>query len=146
MTKMKDGFKTLVEFSLDDNIQLYETSVKVPGLSAGGPIDTTTMRNVRNRTMCPKSLITTTQLNITGGWNPELYNEMEAMVGVNQEISIVLPTEDTIIVWGWIDSFEPSPLEEGEFPTVDLVVEISNQNDDEVPPTEQGPILFVAGV
>ena len=121
MAKMKDGFKTLVLFSLDATVELYETSVKPPGYTAGGAIDTTTMRNTRFRTMCPKSLISATQVTISGGWDPALYNEMEAMIGLNQLITITLPTGDEVSVWGWIDSFEPSALEEGEFPTVDVV-------------------------
>ena len=91
--------------------------------------------------MCPKSLITATQVNISGGWDPALYNEMEAMIGVNQQITITLPTDDQVTVWGWIDSFEPSALEEGEFPTVDVVVEVSNQDN---AGAEQAPQIAIA--
>jgi hypothetical protein len=58
--RLDDGHSTIFMFSEAPTIKLFEKEVTPPGMTSGGPIDTTTMRNVAWRTMTPRSLKTLT--------------------------------------------------------------------------------------
>ena len=57
--KLTDGFKTLISFTNGPSGGglYWETEVTPPGLTAGGVIDTTTMRNDTYRTKVVRQLI-----------------------------------------------------------------------------------------
>lgn len=128
MAIMNDGFSTLISFSLDTDVQLKEKEIAPPGISAGGPIDTTTMQNTTWRTMFPKSLKTLTEISLVVSYDPALYDEIVAMAGVNQSIVITFPGAETLTFWGWIDEFTPNAHVEGEQPTAEITIQPSNMD------------------
>lgn len=125
MGRMDDGFSTLISLGGTD---FWEKSVTPPGLSAGGEIDTTTMRNTTWRTRNPKSLVTMTPMSATCAYDPEGYETILAQLGVNQEIVVTFPDGSTLTFWGWLDEFTPGESVEGEQPTADVTFIPSNQN------------------
>lgn len=127
-TRLDDGFQTLISFAQDASVKMYEKEVQPPGVSGGGPNDTTTMRNTTWRTRSPKQLISLSESNLVVAYDPAVYLEIIAMVNVNQLITITFPDGDTLDFWGWIDEFTPQPLKEGEQPTANVKIEPSNQN------------------
>lgn len=138
MAIQNDGFKTLISFSADTDVQFEEKEVTPPGVTAGGPIDTTTMRNTAWRTMFPKSLRSLTEASLTVAYDPALYDEIVAMVNDNQLITITFPAGETLSFWGWLDEFTPNASVEGEQPTAEITIQPSNQNDSGV---EVAPVL-----
>lgn len=132
MARIDDGFATLIEFSLDSDVQLWEKEVTPPGVAAGGPIDTTTMRNTAWRTMSPKQLKTLTAMTLVAAYDPAVYDEIVAMCGVNQLITITFADDSTLAFWGWIDEFKPNQIVEGEQPTAEVTIHPSNQNNSQV--------------
>lgn len=137
MARIDDGHPTLIQFSLDPDVKLWEKTIKPPGLDAGGPNDTTTMRNIRWRTRQPKKLITMTPLTGTFAYDPVVYDELEAMLGINQLLTVLFADGSSVAAWGWLDKFEPGDSAEGGQPTASVTVEFSNQNDSQV---ETGPV------
>lgn len=138
---INDGYQTLISFSENPDVLFKEVSVTPPGLDGGGEIDTTTMRNTRWRTRQPKALITLTEMSFEASYDPEVYDDILAMLNVNQEITITFPDGSTYTFWGWLNSFEPGELSEGEFPTASATIIPANQDDqnDEADPVYLGP-------
>lgn len=136
MGRMDNGHQTLIEFSENANIKLWEKEVTPPGIDGGGAIETTTMRNDEWRTNAPKTLKTLTESTLTCAYDNAVYPEIVAMVNVNQEIVITFPDGATLTFWGWLNTFIPNALVEGEQPTAEVQVIPSNQdaNGDEIAP------------
>ena len=134
MARINDGFSTTIEFTGGTSglTVFWEKEVAPPGISAGGPNDTTTMRNTTYRTMAPKNLKTLTDSTITVAYDPDIYTEMVSLVGVNQLIVVTFPGAETLSFWGFIDSFTPGNIVEGEQPTADILIVPTNQNNSDV--------------
>lgn len=126
MPDFKDGYQTLTTFALDSDVQLWQKTVKPIGLSGGGAIDTTTMSNNNVRTKYPKSLYDITDSNMSCAWNALFYDEAIAMINQNQLITTTFPDTSTVAWWGWLDTFEPDDMEEGEHPTAQVGLIASN--------------------
>jgi hypothetical protein len=128
MSRMDDGFKTIIAFASNPTVKLYEKDVTPPGIEAGGAVDTTTMRNTTWRTRNAKKLKTLSDSSFVAAYDPTVYSQLVAMIGVNQQITITFPDSKTLIFWGWLDSFKPGKIAEGEQPTADCTIIPSNQN------------------
>lgn len=131
--RLDDGHPTTISFTGGFTagagaLLMYEKELTPPGIEGGGANDTTTMRNSTWRTRSPKKLITLADAGIVVAYNPEVFDEMVAMVNVNNEITITFPDGSTLAFWGWIDSFVPNACVEGEQPTADVTIVPSNQN------------------
>jgi hypothetical protein len=50
------------------------------------------------------------------------------LLQVNQQITITFPDLSTVTFWGWLDTFTPGDLSEGEQPTAEITVIPSNQD------------------
>jgi hypothetical protein len=128
MARMDDGFSTTISFAADSDIALYEKEVTPPGVSGGGEIDTTTMRNTAWRTRNPKQLKTLSESSAVVAYDNDAYPDIVALVNVNTEITITWPDTATLVFWGWLDEFTPTGMVEGEQPTADATIIPSNQN------------------
>lgn len=128
MARLDDGFSTLIEFSEDSDVQMWEKEVQPPGADGGGENDTSTMRNTTWRTKAPKGLISLSPASAVVAYDPAVYDEIIAMLNVNQQITITFPDASTLVFWGWIDKFTPNALKEGEQPTANVEIIPSNQN------------------
>lgn len=128
MARLDDGHSTTIAFSADSSVNFWEKEVTPPGWSGGGANDTTTMRNSTLRTMSPKQLKTLSEASFTAAYDPVVYDEIKAMINVNQQITITFPDSSTLLFWGWIDEFTPNANVEGEQPTAEITIIPSNQN------------------
>ena len=128
MARIDDGFATLISFAEDSDVQMWEKEVTPPGVSGGGENDTSTMHNTAWRTRAPKGLITLSECSFSAAYDPAVYDEIVAMVNVNQLITITFPDASTVAFWGWLDEFTPGANVEGEQPTADVTIIPSNQN------------------
>jgi len=126
--RLDDGFATFITFENLPNIKLFEKEVNPPGISANGPIDTTTMRNTAWRTMAPKALRTMPQITATVAYATDAIELLYQQVGVNQPIIVTMPDGSTIHFWGWIEEFVPGANVEGEQPTATLTIQPSLRN------------------
>lgn len=136
MAIQKDGYQTLISFSLSNSGVLMsdlmeEMTTTPPGVDGGGPIDQTSMRNELYRTMAPKSLKTLLESTVSVKYDPAIYDEILATVNQNQAITITFPDASTIVFWGWINTFVPNGNSEGNLPLADMSVEPSNLDADD---------------
>jgi hypothetical protein len=126
-TRIDDGFKTTIGFASAPSVKFYEKEVTPPGISAGGAIDTTTMRNTAWRTMAPKKLKSLLEGGAVVAWDPAAYNDVLAMIAQIQLITITFPDNSTLAFYGWLDEFVPGAHQEGQQPTATIKIIPSNQ-------------------
>ena len=127
-TRLDDGFRTLITLANAPTVKIFEKEVTPPGVSAGGPIDTTTMRNTAWRTQAPRQLKSMTQISATVAYATNGYDAIKAQVGVNQLITVTWPDGATVAFYGWVDEFTPGAGTEGEQPTASLTIQPSMVN------------------
>lgn len=124
--RLDDGFSTLIQLENIPTVELWEKEVTPPSLSANGPIDTTTMRNTRLRTMAPKQLVTVGKAQAVVAYATIALDAIMSQLGVNQRITIFNPDGSTYVYWGWINEFTPGTNKEGDQPTATVSFEPSN--------------------
>lgn len=121
-TFIRDGFSTVVNFSVGANIQLYEREVTPPGVDGGGPIDITTMLNEVVHTKAPKQLWTLDNMTGSFAYLPVAYPQFMDIVNVLQAIEVVFADLTTLVFWGWLDKFKPGPNKIGELPLAEVTI------------------------
>lgn len=136
---MYDGYRTLITFTNLGNANFNEVTVKPPGVTGRGPIDTTSMRNNKFTTKWPKSLIDFSSVTSTAQWDPRfLFDIIDLVVNKNQTIRVQMPNNQKIRFYGWADRAEPNEHREGEVPLITLELIPSNVNPQGV---ESAPVL-----
>ena len=126
MTRIYDGYQTLIACSLDANVVFYEKTLQPPAVQGGGAIDATTMHNTLFRTQIHKTLVSVGDAKAMCAYDPAVYNEIMAMVNKNQQFTVSFP-DGTVLIWrGWIDEFTPQDLVEGEQPLAEIIFKPSN--------------------
>ena len=142
--KLDDGYRTLVTFATDPDICFWEKEVTPPGLDGGDAVETFTMHNDRWRTMAPRALITMTEFELTCAYDPAIYTAALALVNVKTTVTVQFPDGSTLAFYGYLRTFEPDALSEGEQPEATITVQPTNA--DPQTGAEEGPVLVsVAG-
>lgn len=126
--RLTDGFKCVVAFARDSNINLWEIEVTPPGLDGRDKIDTSTMHNVTWKTFAPRALIESTDSQIRCAYDPSVLTEILNLINEPGSITYHYPDGSTVDVWGYLRSFEPDGLVEGTMPTANVVVVVTNQD------------------
>lgn len=130
--RLDDGFSTLITLENIPDIKLYEKEVTPPSLGNGGPIDTTTMRNIALRTAAPKRLKQLGAVSATCAYATDAIEVLYAQLGVNQRITITYPDGSRFRYWGWLDAFTPGANKEGDQPTAEVTFQPSNRDNNGV--------------
>jgi len=145
--RLDDGFSTIITLTNLPTIKLYEKEVTPPGMTAGGAIDTTTMRNTAWRTSAPRQLKSLTQVAATVAYATEAIPQIFTQIGILQLVTVTFPDASTLHFWGWLEEFTPGAHTEGEQPTANLVIQVGNRNadGDEVAPDYDGPVESSGG-
>lgn len=142
--RLLDGYKCVVAFARDSNVNLWEMEVQPAGLDGGDKIDTTTMHNARWRTAAARSLITSTDGSFKCAYDPAVATEILNLLNEPGSITYHYPDGSTMDVWGYLKSFEPDALVEGSMPSA--TVSICHTNTDPSDHSEAGPVITsVAG-
>lgn len=140
---LRDGFASIIGFAGDPDIGLWEKASTPPGDDIGDAIDTTTFWNTIYRTKWPRTLIEVTDGSFTCAYDPLVRTQILAQIGVNQEISVMFNDGSTWAFWGFLKSFVPQEVSDGEQPEAAVEFVITNTDDTFL---EQGPVVdAVAG-
>ena len=136
---LKDGYQTLVTLAVDPDASFWEIGVTPPGYDGGDPIDTTTMHNVRWRTMAARALISMTPISVRGAYDPFVYDLFLSIVNIETTVTVTFPDGTTLAFYGFLQNFEPDELAEGELPEATFTVQPTNQ--DPSTGAEENPVL-----
>lgn len=115
-TFLDDGFSSKIAFAADPDISFWEKTIKPFGVDGGDPIDTTTMFNTTWRTSALRQLKTGTAISGTAAFDPQVLDQLIALINVEGWFTILHPNGDTWDVVGGLKSFDPPAYSEGEFP------------------------------
>ena len=141
---LKDGFPTILAFSQDVDISLWEVEVTPPGIDGGDAIDITTMHNAIWMTKAAQSLAEMTDISMRVGYDPDCYDEIIAIINVQGSVTIHFPDGSTLAFYGYLKSFKPGALSKGKYPDAEIVIVITNY--DPTAHVEAGPVMTeVAG-
>ncbi len=137
--KLLDGFSTVVAFALDPNVNLWEIGVTPPGVDGGDTIEVTNMHNVTWRTFEPRALYTLTELAFTSFYDPVVYTEILSLVNVRGSITTNFPDGSTLDFYGYLRTFEPQEIVEGDTPQANVTIQPTNW--DPVNNVEADPVV-----
>lgn len=140
--KLDDGFKTLITLASAPGIEFWEVDVSPPGLDGGDGIDATTMHSIRWRTKSPRKLISMGDVKSKVQYNPSLYTAILALINKKDTITVSFPDGATLAFFGFLRSFEPGALSEGNIP--DATITIVPTNADPVTGAEAEPVFTPA--
>lgn len=124
--KLPDGYQTTIAFQHDAGIELWEKTVQPPGLDGGDPIDQTTMFNLVFRTTAPRSLITLTEASKVCAYDPDVYDQIQAILNLNGGVTVTFPDGSQLSFWGYLRLFEPQSMEEGSQPEANVTITPTN--------------------
>lgn len=143
--KIPDGFKSEITFASSPGAYFWEIDPKPPAIDGGEAIDTTTQLNVAWRTMAPQSLKKLDSIPIKVAYDPDIINPLLTVLINNRfdSVTIRFPTNDMQAFWGYMQKWDPEPLEIGKMPMATMTVvptnfDVANQ-------VEAGPIYQPAG-
>lgn len=137
--KLENGYQALLVLGDDTDAAYYEIAVGLPGLDSGDPVDTTTQLNVTYRTRAPRALIDLTPFPVTAAYAASAWTTLHALVGIPQVITIVLADTSTLTFYGFIQSVEFDPQENGTMPTMTITIAPTNYDPDNC--VEAAPVL-----
>lgn len=143
--RLRDGFKTLVSFSLNPNFYA-EIEVTPPGIDGRGAIDQTTMRNSVWVTRLAKALKDLTEMQAVIAWDPIIYSPaVFTFIQLNQQFTLRFSDTSQLIFWAEVDKFQPNAMKEGERPTANFTIIPTNVNNlcQEVGPVYVPPSVTV---
>lgn len=126
--KMDDGFSTKIAFAADPDVSFWEKTVTPPGIDGGDAIETTTMHNTTWRSMAARALKTLTESSITVAWDPQVYDQIVALVNVEGLITVWFPNGDALDFYGYLKSFTPGDMSEGSPPEAEISIVPTNIN------------------
>ncbi len=137
--KLADGYQSLITFANDPDISIWEKSITPPAVDGGDTIEQTTMHNSVWRTMKPRALATLADSTFTGAYDPDIYDEILAILNQEDTVTVTFPDGSTLAFFGYLRLFTPNELTEGEQP--DAVVTITPTNIDPATQNEEGPVM-----
>lgn len=126
--RLDDGFSTIITLANIPTVHIYEKEVTPPGISGGGAIDTTTMRNTKWRSMAPKALKTLTDMTAVVAFSTDAIPVIMSQTNIKQQITVTFPDGSSLSFYGWMDEFTLGKFSEGDQPTATIKIVPSNIN------------------
>lgn len=123
---LDDGYQSLITFEADPDISIWEKTTKPPGVDGGDPIPISTMHNVTLRTFAPRGLRTMTGGGMTVAYDPRCLPQIIALINVETTITQHFPDGTGWAYYGFLQTFEPGDLQEGEQPEATCVIGVTN--------------------
>ena len=127
---MPDGYKSVVAFSLNPFICLWERAITFSGRDGGEPIPYSSMHSVDYLNFRPRALVKGTDLVMRCGYDPRAFNEgdasihqsLDAMLNTDQTITQFFPSGAWVAFFGWLRSAIYNEHTEGNPPEVTITV------------------------
>lgn len=139
---LENGFRSLITFALDTNIDLWEKQVTAPAYDGGDAIDITTMHNVEVMTKDLNALYEIGDITMVCAYSRRVYADIRLLINRNTTITQLFPDGGTAAFFGGLRSFTPNALARGNQPEATVVIVITNI--DPVTGGEELPVFSAA--
>lgn len=141
----KDGHFSRITIEADTNIDFAEINPQPFGIDGGEPIEVVNMFNSAYRIKRARQLKELTPINATVHYVPAVLDQILAIVNVETVITNTFgdtgpngsSATDKWATFGYLRSFTPQPLVEGQAPTANIVIQPTGW--DHVNHVEAGP-------
>ena len=143
-TMLNNGYQSLVAFTDNATLGVWEKEVTAPGLDNGDKVDITTMHNATYKTFAASALVEVTDSSMTVAYDPATLSALVLLLTtapVNQVISYHFPDGSSWDVFGYLKSFTPESLSNGSQPQASVTIIHTNLNIAS-PPVEQEPVYY----
>lgn len=137
--KLETGHQVLITFARDPDFSLWEKVVTPPGMEGGDAIDITTQHNTAWRTFAPRKLKQMSESQFTAGYDPNFYSQGLSLLNQRDTVTVTFPDGSTIAAYGYLKTFTPNGMQDGEFPEATCMVVITNY--DHVNKVEAAPVV-----
>jgi hypothetical protein len=135
---LKDGLGASIDFEGHTfTLTIDPESVTPPGIDGGDAIDTTSLSNVSYRTKEPRSLMELLDGAMSVFYDPAAITTILTTINQNCAITVTFPNGDTLVFYGYMKSFEPEDMVEGEAPKASITIVATNQSSG----TETAPVF-----
>jgi len=121
-TRLKDGYQVLIAFSANLTVAFFEMTTQPLGLDNGDEIDITTQHNIALRQSAARSLRTQREMSSVVAYDPLVIDEIIALIGVEQAITLNFANSDTWDFFGYLKTFDPQSMEEGSMPEANISI------------------------
>jgi len=133
---LKDGLGTTITFGTGESgtdhsgitLLLDPSSITPPGYDGGDAIDTTTHSNTAYKTKYSRTLLEVSDGSFTAAYDPDVYDDVLDAVNDNVLITFTFPDGASIAMYGFLKSFIPNELVEGEPATAECELVATNYN------------------
>lgn len=140
--RLPNGYQSFFAFSRNPTISLWEMELTPPGIDGGDPVQTSTQHNEEWETMAPAALKTLTEHEFTAAYDPRVYDDILDLINQPDSITNHFPDTSSLVYWGYLKSFEPDSLSNGEMPQASCTIVPTNTD----PTTgEEEPPVYTAG-
>lgn len=136
--RMDDGFKTLITFAADVDVDMWEKTVQPPGFDGGDAINTSTMHNTALRTFSPASLQTMTPHTFKFALASASMSQIRALINVKTTITVRFPDAAKLSFYGYLQKVEFDEFQEGTQPEGTATIVPTNY--DPTAKTEEVPV------
>lgn len=120
--KLRDGYRTVVTFSLNPQIFLWEKAVTPSGMDNGDKVEQTTFWNNRQRTFTPRYLHEQTDLMMTVAYDPLVRDDIRLFIGIPQTITTTYNDGSKEAAFGWLNAFNPQEHTDGAQPEAQVQI------------------------
>lgn len=121
MATKKDGYGVRITLETS-SLTFLETSVTPAGIDGGDAIDVTNHSKATYREMYPRTLKEITPISATVEYDPADLASIASAVNLSQSITVSFPQGDAVVVYGFLKSFTPADMTEGEYPSADIEI------------------------
>jgi hypothetical protein len=126
--KMGRGGPIYITFAQNADISLWEQGVTPPGARMDDRKDTSTSFNATSRTFSPGRLRTYEDVSADCGYDPDDLDEIYALLGRRDTITITFATGTKLAFYGWCDAISFNSHTEDDEPMVTLTIAVGNQD------------------
>lgn len=137
---LPEGHRATIAFSKKPAVQFWEMTTRPAGLSVV-EIITTTQFNNRYHTSRAGHLIKVKDITGQAAYDPDFLTDIIGMLGddVGAGVTVHNPDNSAYSYWGFLKDVEFQEFKEGQFPTLNYTVCITNWNT--TTRAEEGPLV-----
>lgn len=138
---MGRGAPVYITFESNPDLSIWEKGVTPGGATMDDRKDNSSFQNTKWRTRSPGRLATPEDITVNAGYDPDDLDEIIALLGRRDTITLTFATGTTYAFYGWLDAYSFNEHNETDDPMITLTIAQAHQDWDTC--DEEGPAIVV---